>query len=683
MHLVGKQIAQYQIDALIGAGSIGSVYRATDRDFARPVALKVLAAEVMAFQERLLPAIQAAAGLNHPNIARIYDVDTTPEYTYLVAQLADERLDPYLGTMSTAERMHHLGDILRLMAQTADALEHAHRRHLIHGHLKPANVLLKALDRPDREGDPPWRVLLTDFGLVPGAERDVHSQWFIETARYRAPECWQGGVEDGRSDIYSLGVMLYRLTTGQLPFAIHSRDEAAHKHTQEVPLSPTTVNPELPGSVDSLIRHAMARHPSERFQTAAEMAETLREAAQRHDAVVERQSPVPGQAAVEIAVDSTLNLSFSGLDRVRISLEGRLVEEVQLRKAAVTIGAAAGNDIVLPHESVAPHHARLRRTMASWFVMDLGSSGGSFLAGTPLPPEKIIEWKSGYPLRIGPYTLQWYRGQELGETVVQPGAASLPAASPVGERPSVDAGLEMALAPSQVEVAPGSSVQVRVELSNQGTQVGKFSIRVEGLDVAWTTLSQETVQLLPQASHAVVLEIHPPQTSAAAVGAHDYRLVAAAFDRPQITAVVSGRLLITSFAGLDVALEPVYLQNEGHCRLTLQNKGNGEIAYQVQGRDPAGAVRFEGDGRAAQLAPGGTAAFVIHVAPQQKRPLLGFVQTLPFAVHVESEQLAAPVVKEGQLEIRPVVPAWLAILLSTLLMFTLIALALLLTLNSA
>lgn len=282
---IGQQIENYRIDSVIGEGGMGSIYRATDVNLMRPVAVKVMhgeLAEESAFQGRFLQEARAAARLDHPSIVRIYHFGRQGGLLYIVMELVDGlSLGAYLRQLATLNQVVRLEETLSLVAQAADALGYAHRQGVVHRDVKPDNILVKRLDRPDRPGDPPLRAMVTDFGLarLVELEQDTQDGMMMGTLPYMSPEQVLDKPVDGRSDIYSLGVVLYQLATGKLPLDIRSPERAMQAHQYEdIPL-PRAVHAGVPVGVELIILRALARRPENRYQTAEELAADLRRTA--------------------------------------------------------------------------------------------------------------------------------------------------------------------------------------------------------------------------------------------------------------------------------------------------------------------------------------------------------------------------------------------------------------------
>ena len=282
---VGEQIENYRIDGVIGEGGMGTIYRATDVNLMRPVAVKVMHGELAgdpAFQGRFLQEARAAARLDHPSIVRIYHFGRESGLLYIVMELIDGlSLGAYLRQLARLNQVVRLEETISLIAQAADALGYAHRQGVIHRDVKPDNILVKRLDRPDRPEDPPLRAMVTDFGLarLMEMEQDTQSGLMMGTLPYMSPEQVLDLPIDGRSDIYSLGVVLYQLSTGKLPLDIRSPERAVQAHQYEEVPAPRAVHAGVPVGIEMIVMRALARRAENRYQTAEELAADLRRAA--------------------------------------------------------------------------------------------------------------------------------------------------------------------------------------------------------------------------------------------------------------------------------------------------------------------------------------------------------------------------------------------------------------------
>ena len=261
---VGTLISGYRIEAVLGSGGMGTVYRAAHPSLPRSDALKILSAELSQnpdFRARFTREADLAASLDHPNIVAVYDRGETPEgqlwiaMQYVPGSDADKEVAAHRMTPSRA---------LHIVTEVGKALDYAHRRKLLHRDVKPANFLLSAGDE---------RVLLADFGIaraLDDASGLTATGMVMASVAYAAPESLSGEAVDGRADIYSLGCSLYRMLTGETPFATSGGMAGmAAAHLSMPPPRVTDRNPGLHPAIDAVIATAMAKEPEDRYASAA------------------------------------------------------------------------------------------------------------------------------------------------------------------------------------------------------------------------------------------------------------------------------------------------------------------------------------------------------------------------------------------------------------------------------
>jgi serine/threonine protein kinase len=285
---IGTEFAGYRIEGLLGRGGMSVVYRAENVRLGNKVALKLLSDELAddeSFRERFVRESRTAATLNHPNIVTIYDAGDWEGVLYMAMRLVDGDLKAHLGRTGPLASDHALA----VAAQVGSALDAAHARGLLHRDVKPANVLLE----PGEAGAAPI-VYLADFGLTKHLESRsgiTASGQFVGTIDYMSPEQIEGREVDSRTDVYSLGCVVFESLAGAAPFRRETDVAVLWAHIRDEPPPLTEVRRELPAEVDAVVAKAMAKLPEERYATCREFVAALRQAL--------------GAAAVETYADRT------------------------------------------------------------------------------------------------------------------------------------------------------------------------------------------------------------------------------------------------------------------------------------------------------------------------------------------------------------------------------------------
>ena len=261
---IGKKLdGRYEITELIGVGGMADVYKAQDVMENRPVAVKILKPEFSGDEEflrRFRNESKAIAVLSHPNIVKIYDVGFTDEIQFIVMEYIDgitlKEFIEQQGVLKWKDALHFITQILR-------ALQHAHDKGIVHRDIKPQNIMLFT------DGS----IKVMDFGIARFSRIDgkTLSDKAIGSVHYISPEQAQGEMTDERSDIYSVGVMLYEMLTGRKPFDGDTAVNVALKHMQETAVPPREIMPAIPEALEEIVIHAMEKQPAQRYQSAAEM----------------------------------------------------------------------------------------------------------------------------------------------------------------------------------------------------------------------------------------------------------------------------------------------------------------------------------------------------------------------------------------------------------------------------
>jgi serine/threonine-protein kinase len=253
---------RYRIERKLGAGGMADVYLAEDQELGRRVAIKILNgrhANDDQFIERFRREAKNAAALNHPNIVSIYDRGNAEDTYYIAMEFLDGRT---LKELIIGRGAAPINVAIEYARQILSALRFAHRHGIVHRDIKPHNVLV------DGEG----RVKVTDFGIArAGTSQMTETGSIVGTAHYLSPEQAKGGEVDPRSDLYSLGIVLYELLTGKTPFDGETPVEIAMKHLSTPPKPPSQLRPDIPRELDMVVMRALAKNPDERYQSADEM----------------------------------------------------------------------------------------------------------------------------------------------------------------------------------------------------------------------------------------------------------------------------------------------------------------------------------------------------------------------------------------------------------------------------
>jgi len=372
--LIGKTLGKYRITEHVGTGGMSEVYKAYQPGLDRYVAIKVLHSFLAGegnFLIRFQREAKFAAMLRHPNIVRVYDFDLNAEdNAYIVMEFIDgPSLKTRLQDMAKEGQMLAREEVIRVVTAVANALDYAHRRGTVHRDVKPANIMFT------QDGE----VVLTDFGIAKmvNVVGLTASGAIIGTPAYMAPEqgIGQGGGE--RADIYSLGVVLYQLVTGHLPFSAETPIGVVFKHINEPLTSPTVINPNLSPDVEAVIVRALAKAPEDRYQTAKEFAADLERA--MADQPTEPVAPEP-------TVVSVMSATAPG---VRAQDQAHQWERAILPSAPAYHPPSA---TPIPSGATA---ARPKRRRARWLIavlalLAVGGSTALFATGRAEPLERLF-----------------------------------------------------------------------------------------------------------------------------------------------------------------------------------------------------------------------------------------------------------------------------------------------------
>jgi serine/threonine protein kinase len=279
-----KRLGKYQLRECLGRGSVAEVWKAVDMQLQRYVAIKLLHADLRAdpdFMNRFLREARVMASLYHPNIVQIHDfhVSEPPASKDIIAYMVmdyieGQTLADYIQSSSGAGKFPTAAEIVHLFTSLGGAIDYAHQQGMIHRDIKPANIIL---DKRRSSPYPMCEPMLSDFGiarLLGASTANLSGSW-LGTPIYIAPEQARGAPGDERSDLYSLGIILYEVCTGVLPFTESNPTALMMQHIAAMPTSPDLINRNIPPALTTVILRCMAKDPAARFPSASSLATAL------------------------------------------------------------------------------------------------------------------------------------------------------------------------------------------------------------------------------------------------------------------------------------------------------------------------------------------------------------------------------------------------------------------------
>jgi tRNA A-37 threonylcarbamoyl transferase component Bud32 len=334
--LDGTNLGKYQLREQLGRGGMASVYRAYHPQLDRFVAVKVLRGELVddpEFLARFQREAKIVAALRHAHIVQVYDADRQDDIYYMVMELLEgDTLKAQLNDYRAREEQMPPGEVVRVMLDVLDGLAYAHSEGMIHRDLKPANIMLT------KRGE----AVITDFGIaqIVGGTRHTLSGALMGTLNYMAPEQGMQNQSDARSDLYSLGIVLYEMLTGKPPFDADTPLAILMKHVNEpLPMPPAT-NGLIPEAFERVLLKALSKNSDDRYQTADEMAQAIRAAAEEAQVQLPDRISLPLAASVAVAAEPISVIS--GTARQNITNTDFAKDQTDAVPAASAAAAGAG-----------------------------------------------------------------------------------------------------------------------------------------------------------------------------------------------------------------------------------------------------------------------------------------------------------------------------------------------------
>jgi serine/threonine protein kinase len=706
--LLGKTLGQYHLEALLGSGGMGQVYRGVHQLLKRPAAVKVMLANFATrpqFRARFLQEAQAAAALHHPNIIEIYEFGEQDGILFLVMELVTEgSLGSWLHRRKGQPVPFPLA--LDLASQVALGLDAAHSRQVIHRDIKPANLLLGRTSSGGNAAHDRYLIKINDFGLARLLDGGIQTITGspMGTLAYMSPEQCAGSKQlDGRSDLYSLGVVLYEMVTGYLPFQINGLSDAVYKHVHTPPPPPRSLRPGLPPLLEQIILRCLAKQPEERFANAMELANALHHALSQSSRSpvstltgsrsLQTVIEVPVKVAERPPVVETLPGSFE-VPRVRVlNQTGQTLQVLEVRTTGMTLGREPDNDIVLPSPFISRQHLRIGWDGRQVTATDLGSDNGSVLDEVRLLPDAPQVWHERQMLRVGPFWLRLerastpssYNGADqsgidlsIHETLSLPAANSslvMKTPSPTLTTAPVSTGapsvsnerIGLSVTPKTVSITPGQPATVQVNLTNQGILVDWFTVTVEGVPAEWVQGNGLEAQLNPGMQETVELLVNVSRQPDNKAQSYPVVIRARSRQDPQDFSQTNGLWVVEPFQDEALSLEPRRASGWGRAKyqVALRNQSNVDYRYALSGDDDEQKLNYRFEITPLDLKAGQEERVPLRV--RTRRRWIGRNQRMPFQVHATSPDKSHTQTIAGEFVNRPLLPAWVLAALALLL----------------
>lgn len=684
---IGQAFGQYRIEALLGTGGMGQVYRGVHNLLNRPAAIKVMQPNFAArpdFRARFLQEARAAAALRHPNIVEIYEFGEENDVLFLVMELMSD------GSLSTLQRKYKgqplpLALALDLCSQVAEGLAAAHAIQVIHRDIKPANLLLRRIPEtmPGREQ---YTIKINDFGLARLIEGGIETTTGapMGTLAYMSPEQCMGSRQiDGRSDLYSLGVVIYELVTGYQPFQIHDITDALYKHVNVAPPSPRDVRPDLPPILGEIILRCLAKKPEERFITGTALANALQgvlgntggttAASSQRQSVTRTSFEAVGSSMATPAPPTVSTMpGYADVPRVRVvDQNGSTLQVVEVKSQGLTVGRQAGNEIALLSKSVSRQHLRITWDGKQVMVQDLGSSNGTTLGDRRLLPQVSEVWEERQMIRLGsfwlrlegPSALMTQAGPEpLHTPAINHSATTTPTSGAAymwpGAPSLVNTRIGLTVTPKTLSITPGQPASVQLTLTNMGATVDWFTPIAEGVPPEWVQGGGQEVQLNPGMQETVNLIVNVARQPLNRAREYPVTIRARSRELPQEFSSTNAIWMVQAFKEETMRLEPRRASGRGKAAYTisLYNGSNVASRYQLSGEDDEQALDYQFRPNPVDLDVGQEVRVPVMV--HGHRRFIGREQRMPFQLHAGPVGIRPTQTAPGEFVNKALLPPW-------------------------
>lgn len=670
--LVGQTLNRYQIIHLLGEGGMGAVYKAHDLTLQRDIAIKIMHehfARQPNFRDRFLQEARSAARLNHPNIVQVHDFGQAHLLLYIVMEfIPGDNLEAMLRNLRAKNEWVYLHEAIGLIQNLSLALDYAHRQGVLHRDIKPGNIMLI----PEADNELPYRPVITDLGLAKLISGGMVTQegTSMGTPAYMSPEQCVGENVDARSDVYSLGILLFELSTGQLPFPASTISEAIKYHLKTPPPKPRAIVSDLPEKLEFTILKAIEKDPSKRFSSAGELANSLQNLLSETTQNLNASTTLLGNVSLmtEYQVSLIEKRGISIFDQVDKPSE-RTEDQIQIiypdksshtiqAKEIMTIGRDPENDITIDDRKASRKHCRIEYNEPTYQVIDLNSTNGTYIDKKKLLPGISTIWQANTSLLIGD---TWFRLIPKEKTLkVQSNIKTtkqIPKFNPNYLHSSDRGGrVGIYLETTQLIVKPGQSETIPLTIINHSTDADNFKISISGMPSSWVSIPSDFFSMDASDYRQSIIRIHPPLSKESLAG--EYPIFIRVISQTT-SEVVEARItvLISPFIQIESQIQPKVIKSGQTARLLIRNTGNTPAILRINWQDQYNQLLFSPRRMQLQLEEGQQEAKEFRIE-QKKNKWIGADKNIPFKVTIKNQNEETQENKAAFL-VTPYLPMWI------------------------
>lgn len=607
---------RFTIEEQIATGSMVTVYRATEKQSQRRVAISVLQTKNSGVHKWFASVSKSVAALEHPSIVPIYGLQKFEERPALITVLNDSTI---LSDHLTGERFA-LDEVLELIAQLASALDLAHSHDILHREVRPENISVHLEEGGQLRG----QIINWGMSQMAHAEIDPGTVILEGTLAYMSPEAVYATQLDGRSDLFSLGVVLYQLLTGYLPAEARTENKYINPHFKDDrPIIPTY----LPVRVGVIVVQALATERTRRFENGAAMADALRDIAETLTES-ERVQYDAGESLVQLIQKSTA-MSKKKRNKKTVLVEPELME-------------SGGEDYL---ETSKPNAGRRVNygdgRERNQTLIDKRRDSGRRVHRTHNEDDLVDDNERRRVREAAEIRNQ--RARQFG---------ALPKRQPA---PPPQERIVVQLAPGQLRLDPGESEQILINLFNEGDVSGDYSLKIKNQsELLRLDLSHRTVSMVPGARASVTLTVHAPKHSELHAGEHRFRVIVASNRSRSIVGQMDGRVIVTPFEQFSFNMQPQRVKQNKTTQVIIKNEGNVSVRYRVSGRDQAAVIDYDILDPVVEVGPGEEQSVPVKLSVHE-RSVFGKEERYPFEMQVRTTA-GDKRAQRGTLAVQPYLP---------------------------